>query len=79
MTDPTTFVRIYRLPEKLTDGFCFGGGRPIAFMNVDWFDVPDSMGRSKLEAFVRTKSYFDSAASFLVLGGWRTSFSSSNR
>lgn len=65
---PRTFVRVYRLPEKLTDGFCFGGGREIAFLNVDWFDMAlIGNARAELEAFVRGKPYYDRAARFLVL------------
>jgi hypothetical protein len=63
-------IRVYRLPDKLTDGFCFGGGQPIRFLNVDWFDEPpEEMGitREGVEAEVRAKVYFDPAARFLVL------------
>ncbi len=65
-------IRVYRLPEKLTDGYCFGGGRPISFLNVDWFDTPPAdMGitltRCMIEDEVRRKTYFDPRARFLVL------------
>ncbi len=69
-------IRIYKLPQKLTNGYCFGGGHPIEFLNVDWFDgtVPALTGsyytasRDELEAEVKRKKYYDPAASFLVLG-----------
>ena len=71
------FVRVYRLPGKLTDGFCFGGGRPITFLNADWFDVPPeaiaeaarkgTTTRQMLEDFIRLKGYFDERAAFLVI------------
>jgi len=63
-----TFVRIYRLPSKLTDGYCFGGGVPIAFQNVDWFETPVAEGREPLETFIQSKLYYNPHARFLVLG-----------
>lgn len=65
-------IRVYRLPEKLTAGFCFNGGNPISFLNVDWFDVPpEDMGvrltRADIEDSIRRKNYYDASAAFLVL------------
>jgi hypothetical protein len=54
---PRTFVRVYRLPEKLTDGYCFGGGVPIIFTNVDWFEALTEEGLAVVEAFIRSKRY----------------------
>jgi len=67
MTARRAFVRVYRLPEKLSDGYCFGGGRPIVFINVDWFEAGVSEGRGPLIDFIRTKKYFDPRARFLVI------------
>ncbi len=67
LDEPRTFVRVYRLPKKLTDGYCFGGSVAIAFFNVDWFEAPVDGGRAMLEPFVRGKAYFDPQARFLVL------------
>lgn len=63
-------IRIYRLPEKLTNGFCFNGGNAIEFLNVDWFDEPPphvAITRAELEREIRSKRYYDPAARFLVL------------
>lgn len=63
-------IRVYKLPAQLTNGFCFSGGHPIVFLNVDWFDVPPpEMGidRAGVRAEVRSKVYFDPSASYLVL------------
>jgi hypothetical protein len=65
---PRVFVRVYRLPEKLTDGYCFGGGVPITFMNVDWFEAPLSEGQDGLTRFIKKKQYYSPSASFLVVG-----------
>lgn len=68
LTAPRVFVRIYRLPDRLTNGYCFGGGNIIPFLNVDWFEGPIADGRIGLIEFVRKKQYFDPTARFLVIG-----------
>jgi hypothetical protein len=67
MTAPRARVHVYRMPAKLSEGYCFDGGHPIAFQNVDWFDAPISEGRDVLTAFIRKKAYFNPSARFLVL------------
>jgi hypothetical protein len=67
-TADRVFLRVYRLPEKLTNGYCFGGGVPIAFTNVDWFEAFVEDGREKLVQFIRGKQYYRRDARFLVLG-----------
>ncbi|MGC2778047.1 MAG: hypothetical protein WA418_20660 [Bradyrhizobium sp.] len=62
------FVRVYRLPDQLTDGFCFGGGKPITFVNVDWFEAIVSEGVDVLTKYIKSKTYFSGRARFLVLG-----------
>jgi len=64
---PRAFLRVYRLPTKLTNGYCFGGGVPITFLNVDWFEALIDDGRAPLEAFIKSKRYYDATARFLVL------------
>ncbi|TGD98069.1 hypothetical protein [Methylobacterium nonmethylotrophicum] len=61
-------VHVYRLPDRLTHGYCFGGGHPIAFQNVDWFDVPAGEDRGHLVSFIKEKPYYRPDARFLVLG-----------
>lgn len=68
MFAPRTRVHVYRLPERLSNGYCFGGGVPIGFTNVDWFDTIISEGREPLTAFIKKKRYFDPRARFLVIG-----------
>jgi hypothetical protein len=31
------FCRVFELPAKFPEGFCFGGGKPTVFLMVDWF------------------------------------------
>ena len=67
MFAPHIFIYVYRLPETLTDGFCFGGGRPISFLNVDWFETIASDGRAPLIMFIKAKRYYIAKARYLVL------------
>jgi len=32
------FMRIFRLPLEYPSDFCFGGGHPVNFQLVDWFN-----------------------------------------
>ena len=66
METEKAFIRVYRLPKKLTNGYCFGGGVPITFTNVDWFEAPVSEGRAMVASFIKRKAYFDREARFLV-------------
>jgi hypothetical protein len=61
-------VHVYRLPTKLNDGYCFDGGKPVPFANVDWFDATLDMPREELIEFIKSKRYYDPRARFLVLG-----------
>ena len=36
------FCRVFLLPEEYPNDYCFGGGHPVNFQMVDWFNpVPD--------------------------------------
>lgn len=59
-------IKVYRLPEKLTNGFAFQAV-PITFMNVDWFNGFKGMTQADLENHVRGKKYFKDGGKFLVL------------
>jgi hypothetical protein len=67
MFTPRARVYVYKLPGKLTTGYCFGGGHDIPFRNVEWFDAPVVEGREELIGFIKNKQYFDKTARFLVL------------
>lgn len=67
MSLPRARIHVYRLPAKLSNGYCFGRGNPIDFLNVDWFDAVISECREPLVTFIKSKRYFDRAARFLVL------------
>ena len=32
------FCRVFQLPEQFPSDYCFGGGIPVTFVMVDWFN-----------------------------------------
>ena len=64
-------IHIYRIPEKRSNGWCFGGSNPVAFQNEDFMDdPPDSVIPAEARKWLAEKKYFKSAptgARFLVL------------
>jgi hypothetical protein len=65
-------ICVYRIPEKLVNGYCFNGPVPITFGNIDWMDTPPEQDatRDDVERFLRRKTYVSAAAPgtrFLVL------------
>lgn len=71
MTVTNRLVRVFKIPPP--DGqWCFGGGIPKTFIEVDWFQDQFGMmdgetGRSEVEEFIRKKRYFDPRDAYLVL------------
>lgn len=55
-------IYVYKLPDKLSDGYCFGGGNPITFTNVDWISTPeDGCSTEELKQFFMKKIYYTNA------------------
>jgi hypothetical protein len=67
LSKPTERLHIYRVPERLDEGFAFNGGNPISFLNVDFFDAPWDITHDEIKAFIAKKRYFDPRGRFLVL------------
>jgi hypothetical protein len=61
------FVRVYIIPDRPTQGYCFGGWVPITFKNVDWFGHPED-GKNDLVKFIKSKRYYNPRFRYLVLG-----------
>lgn len=38
ITERNNFTRIFRIPNEFPSDFCFGGGHPVNFQLVDWFN-----------------------------------------
>ena len=64
-------IHVYQIPTKRSDGFVFHEGKPIEFLNVDWFSSPELLIRTdELNIFLRERPYMKAAKNgtrFLVL------------
>ena len=62
-------IYVYALPtrENMTDGYCFGGGKRIEFLNLDWFNAFDGMTEQDLRSEVSRKVYMTKHRRVLVL------------
>lgn len=64
-------IRVFKIPPA--DGrFCFGGGKPMPFTEVDWFRDDDGRtdgeaGREMLICFIKQKNYYSDETPLLVL------------
>lgn len=38
ITQENNFCRVFELPDEYPRGFLFGGGKPVWFLMVDWFN-----------------------------------------
>lgn len=43
VTQDTNFCRVFELPQAFPGDFCFGGGIPVGFKMVDWFNPVPTM------------------------------------
>lgn len=75
-TPETNFCRIFELPLHYPEKYCFGGGVPVEFRMVDWFNpVSDSMQEKDWETeiapmlreFVTYKAYIRQNRDYLLI------------
>jgi len=43
------FCRVFELPEEYPTEFCFGGGHPVTFKIVDWFNPVPNIGQPVID------------------------------
>ena len=58
---------VYQIPEKMSDGYCFGDGVPIEFTNVDWFEVSDDTSTHEIVKYVLTKKYVKPDKKYIII------------
>jgi hypothetical protein len=51
------FCRVFKLPKQYPGGFCFGGGLPVTFMMVDWFNPVPGILRPVISKEEWTKKF----------------------
>lgn len=80
-TCKNNFGRVFELPEEYPNGFCFGGGLPVEFQMVDWFNPwppdyadPSKLAdmewdefREKLTGFLLAKNYVKPGRKYLLI------------
>lgn len=69
ITQPREFVAVYEIPERMTNGYCFHGGVPVVFTNLDWFECPVTTTRDEFMKQIKQRRYAQSRphARLLVL------------
>lgn len=82
VTSEQNFCRVFELPDQYPEGFCFGGGKPVTMVMVDWFnpinpqdfwneestaEVDWSETEAKLKKFISGKQYVRSGKKYLVI------------
>ena len=39
------FCRVFEIPESYPEGYLFGGGKPVNFLMIDWFNPVPGIGQ----------------------------------
>ena len=39
------FCRVFEIPESYPEGYLFGGGKPVSFIMIDWFNPVPGIGQ----------------------------------
>jgi hypothetical protein len=86
INEMSNFCRVFELPDKYPSGYCFGGGFPVEFKMVDWFNpIPsDDFYDNKIKKwedyvpmikeFLLKKLYVKSGMKYLVITDFGESF-----
>ncbi len=71
------FCRVFQLPDKFPTNYCFGGGIPVGFLMVDWFNPwpedwdnqPNDWSEVKpgLIEFLQQKNYVKSGREYILI------------
>ena len=69
VTETNNFIRIFRIPNQFPSDFCFGGGHPVNFQIVDWFNpIPQEelwSGKTKTLSEKELEEYRGSIREFI--------------
>jgi hypothetical protein len=60
VTTATNFLRVFCLPKEFPTAYCFGGGHPVIFQNVDWFNAfpQEDFWDNKTKEFESTEEWY---------------------
>ena len=77
------FMRIFQLPDSYPRDYCFGGGIPVTFNMVDWFNPvsPEMMEafdlekhRKLIKEFIRGKTYYKLGVKYIAITDYGDAF-----
>ena len=86
ITESNNFCRVFELPLDYPKGFCFGGGKPVTFQMVDWFqpipieDISENNVKvwseyiPLLKDFLKDKNYVKPGRQYLLITDFGESF-----
>lgn len=87
ITSDNDFIRIFIIPEKFPEGYCFDGPKPVDFPMIDWFQVfsgtslPIMIGgkqyeekKEEITECIKNKIYYHNNIRYLVLTDWKDVF-----
>lgn len=63
INEMNNFCRVFELPDEFPTGFCFGGGYPVTFKMIDWFNPIPS---EKLDKNVKWEDYISGIKEFML-------------
>lgn len=75
-TEAQNFCRVFELPTEYPWDYCFGGGKPVQMLMVDWFSPwppelpPDATWQDVarlLRSFLSTKQYVKPGRRYLIV------------
>lgn len=65
VTRENNFCRVFLMPVGYPEGYCFGGGKPVTFVMVDWFHPIPQEDLSESGALKSWEEYEESLIAFL--------------
>ena len=75
------FCRVFELPNNFPEGFLFGGGKPVTFKMIDWFNPIPEEGPDKwedivpmLKEFLKKKRYIVPGKKYIVITDFDEAF-----
>lgn len=85
ITQENNFGRVFELPNNYPQGYLFGGGKPVQFQMVDWFNacptgmdgMPDNSitfeeWSELIQEEIKLKNYYHSSKKYIMITdfGW---------
>jgi hypothetical protein len=63
INEMNNFCRVFELPDEFPTGFCFGGGYPVTFKMIDWFNP---ISPTELNENIKWEDYISGIKEFML-------------